>query len=391
MFTPEYTASVSCLSITVSSAGASDTPENSHIVWKHQSSSEWNPGIAVYWSLNPILAFITIRQPIQSFVVYLQDFWKITKLHEQCESWPLPDGFALDVKVWNETRCIFHRLCGLSRLVFGFSWARLSFSACNKLLSLKAVAYVISSMTRLNVSPTPGITTTRIGSRADVDASCPCARVFWISMRRWGTELCGCNGYHSRSSPIIPGTSFCTIFTHSSTLFPNKIESGNPITTFSVSSLHIIAAATEVKVFPWPVLSATSAPSISASQTHHLTIKQMAQTWCTRNIVPGRPGIEYLWPGTHSSVDWRIRWAFSSLTVSSRHSCSILLLIVLITVLNTKQVLAGSRTFSPSSCSWTSLALWPVFFSSLMISFSCSDVSWADGLVLRHSWNVSQC
>jgi len=30
---------------------------------------------------------------------------------------------------------------------------------------------------------------------------------------------------------------------------------------------------------------------------------QMAQTWCTRNIVPGRPEIEYLVPGTQSSVD----------------------------------------------------------------------------------------
>ena len=219
-------------------------------------------------------------------------------------------------------------------------------------------------MTLLNITATPSIVTTRIDSRADVCAGCPCSGVFWISMRRRGTELCLCSGYHSHSSPIIPGKSFCTIFTHSASIFPHKIDNGSPITTVSVSSVQIIAAATEVKVFPWPISSATNAPGISASQTHLLTMNQISKTWCARNFVPGRPGIEYLWPGTWSSIDWRIGWALSSLTASSRHSCSNLLLIVLRTVFSTELVFSGSRSSSPSTCSWISLAPWSVFFSS---------------------------
>jgi len=187
------------------------------------------------------------------------------------------------------------------------------------------------------------------------------------------------------------GKSFCTIFTHSARVVPHKIDSGNPITTFSVSSLHIIAAATEVKVFPRPVSSATSAPGISASQSHLLTMNHMAWTWCTRNLVPARPGIEYLWPPTRLSVDWRIGWAFSRLTTSWRHWCSNSLLIVLRTVLNTELVSSGSRTCSPSTCAWSSLPPWSVFVSSPLICFSCSEGSWADGVILRRSSNASRC
>jgi hypothetical protein len=46
------------------------------------------------------------------------------------------------------------------------------------------------------------------------------------------------------------------------------MDSGKPITTVLVSSLQIIAAGTKVKIFPRPISSATSAPGISASQTH---------------------------------------------------------------------------------------------------------------------------
>jgi len=157
-------------------------------------------------------------------------------------------------------------------------------------MSLKSDPYVISSMILLNVSGTPGIVTARIGSTADVSAGCPCARVVRISLRRWGTECCLRNGYHSRSSPMILWMLFCAVFTHFSRLFPHKIDSGNPITTFSVSSLHIIVAATKVKVLPSLISSATSAPGISASQTHLLTTNHMAQAWCAKTFVPGRPG-----------------------------------------------------------------------------------------------------
>jgi len=63
LFTAKYNASAPCFSITVSFSGSSGTGENSHIVWKHQAQSEWNPSVAVTWSLNPILAFIAICQP----------------------------------------------------------------------------------------------------------------------------------------------------------------------------------------------------------------------------------------------------------------------------------------------------------------------------------------
>jgi len=228
----------------------------------------------------------------------------------------------------------------------------------NKLKGLKSVPYVISSLTLLNVSASPGIVTTRIGSKADVSAACPCGGVDWISQRRWGTQFYLRYGYHSCSPPIILGNTFCARLTHSSSVFPHKMDSGNPITIFSVTNLQSIAAATKLKVFPRPISSATSAPGISVSQTHLLTMNHIGQTWCTRNLVPGRPGSEYLWPGTGSSVDWRIRWAFSSLTASSRHLCSNSLLVVFRTVFNTELVLTGSRFSSPSTCSLTSLAAW---------------------------------
>jgi len=333
LFTAEYSASAPCFSITVSSTGYSGAPENNLIVCKHQSWSDWKPGVEVTWSLDPILAFIPLRQHTLFLVLYRRDSSNIARLHEQCESWPLLDGFALDVKISYDTRWIFHRVSGLSRLVLRSSWVRLALSAFNKSISLTSVANVISSMTLLNVSATPGIVTTMIGSRADVSAGCPCGGVFWISLRGRCTELYLRRGYHSRSSLIIPRKSFCTIFTHLSRVFPHKIDCSNPIKTFSVNSLHIIAAATEVKVFPSPISSAHSAPGISASQTHLLMMNQIAQTWCASNIVPGRPWIEYLWPETQSSIDWRIGWAVSILTASSGHLSSNLSLSVLSTVI----------------------------------------------------------
>jgi len=166
------------------------------------------------------------------------------------------------------------------------------------------------------------------------------------------------------------------------------MDNGNPITTFSVANFQSIATATEVNVFPRPIPSVTSAPGISACQTHLRTMNQMAQTRCTRYLVPGRPGIDSLWLATRFSVDWRIWWAFSSLTTSSRHSYSNSLLIGLRIVHITEMELSGSRTSSPSTRSGTSLAPLSVFFLSSMSSFRCSKVSWADGLILRRSWNI---
>jgi len=237
-----------------------------------------------------------------------------------------------------------------------------------------------------------GIVTTRIGSRVEIRAGCPWGGVDWISNRWQGTEFNLWSGYHYRSPPTMPGKSLCAKLTHSSMVSPHKMNTGNPITTFPVTNLQSISAATEVKVFPRPSSSATSACGISPSQTHLLTMNQIAQTWCSRNLVPGRHGIEYLRPGTRSSVDWLIGCAFSSLTWSSRQSCSNSLMIVLRTVFGTELLSSGWRTSSPSStCSWTSLALLSLFISSSLISFSCSDVRWADTLIFWRSWNLSQC
>ena len=141
-----------------------------------------------------------------------------------------------------------------------------------------------------------------IGSRAEISAGYVWGGVDWISNRQQGTEFNLWSGYHSHSLPRMLGKSFCAKITQSSRVFPHKMDSGNPLTTFQVTNLESIAAATEVKVFPRPISSTTSTPGISASQTHLLMKKQMAQIWCARNFVPGRPGIESLRPGTQSSV-----------------------------------------------------------------------------------------
>jgi len=167
---------------------------------------------------------------------------------------------------------------------------------------------------------------------------------------------------------------------------------GNTITTLSVSNLHIIAAAPEVKVFPSTIESGTSAPGISESQTCLLMTNLIAQSWCARHLVPGMPGIVYLLSGTHFILNWQIGRAFSSLTASSMNSWSNSLLIALRTVWNIKQVLSGSRTSSPSSTwTWTSFALLLVIIWSSMISFSYSNVRCADGLIPRWSWNSWRC
>jgi len=62
------------------------------------------------------------------------------------------------------------------------------------------------------------------------------------------------------------------------------MNSVNPITTFSVTNLQSIAAATKVTIFPRPISSTTSVPGISASPIHLLTMNQMAQTWCDKKL-----------------------------------------------------------------------------------------------------------
>jgi len=96
---------------------------------------------------------------------------------------------------------------------------------------------------------------------------------------------------------------FCTVFTHSSRVFPHRTDSHHLITTFSVGKFHIIGAASKVKISPLPISFATSTPGISESQTHLLILNQIAQSWCARFVVVGTPVIGYMLPGTQSTID----------------------------------------------------------------------------------------
>jgi len=149
------------------------------------------------------------------------------------------------------------------------------------------------------------------------------------------------------------------------------MDSGSRITTFSINNSEIITAATEVKSFSGPISSATSAPGISPSKSYVLRMNTIAQTWCAKNVVLGRPEIEFFWPAAQSSVDWRIGWVFSCLTASSKDFCSNSLMIVQQTGFNTALVFARSRISSPFATSWE-LSLGPVlvFLSFSMILFS---------------------
>jgi len=241
-------------------------------------------------------------------------------------------------------------------------------------------------MTLLNVSATLVIVTTTISSMAEVCTRCPRAGVGWISRRRQQTAFSLCYGYHSCSLLLIPALPFWAIFTHLSGVFPHQTDSGNPTTTISVGNVHSVGSASEVDIFLRPISSATSTPGTSESQTHLLTVNHIAQTWCARTLVPGRPWIKYLLPGTQSSIDWQTSWAFSSLITSWWHSSPISFLIMWRTALNSALVLSESRTSLPSTCSWTSLAPWSVFIWSSINSLSCCEVSWADRLILLCSW-----
>ena len=90
-----------------------------------------------------------------------------------------------------------------------------------------------------------------------------------------------CQVFGGKTCPFPVGRVFCVVRTVATVGFQVKLE---PEPTWEVG----------------PVANTT--PSISASQTHLCTINQMSQTWCTRNLVPGRPGIEFLWPGTWPSI-----------------------------------------------------------------------------------------
>jgi len=99
-----------------------------------------------------------------------------------------------------------------------------------------------------------------------------------------------------------------------------------------------------VKVLPRPILSVTSAPGISESQTLLLTMDHMAWTLYASNFILGMPGIEFVWPGTWSSVSCFIGWAISILTASLRHSWACALLSVLRMLLTTELELSELST-----------------------------------------------
>ena len=190
-----------------------------------------------------------------------------------------------------------HQFSGFSILVLGCFCVRIKFSPLYKFTNLISVPYVILSISLLKVSATLCIVTIRIRSRREECTGCPWGDLVWITERRQSTEFMLCNDDHSGSSQIMSEYMFSAIFTHSTIVFPHKIESSKPTTSFSVSNLHIIATATEVNVLPRPISSATRAHVTSESQTHLHTMKNLTQTWSARNVVVGMPGTEYCCQG----------------------------------------------------------------------------------------------
>jgi Tfp pilus assembly pilus retraction ATPase PilT len=102
-------------------------------------------------------------------------------------------------------------------------------------------------------------------------------------------------------------------------VFHHNIDRANPITTFSISNVCKTASAVEVISLPKSVVFATAATGISKSQTHLHAINNIAKTWCTRDIVTGRPGIEYTLPETQSAFDQRIVPVCRCLTTGCRN------------------------------------------------------------------------
>jgi len=102
-FTVEFSASVPCFSLIVSSCRSSGVSETSHMVWLHQRKSEWNPSAAVTWSCNTIHAFITTFLYTQFIILFWWRLSNIPILHKQYQSWLLLDCFSLDVKILCET------------------------------------------------------------------------------------------------------------------------------------------------------------------------------------------------------------------------------------------------------------------------------------------------
>ena len=81
-------------------------------------------------------------------------------------------------------------------------------------------------MTFLNIPASPDPVTTSNGSTAEVIARCCWAGVACILKRQPGTKFILCNGYHTCSSPIMSGKTFCAIFTDVSRGFRHDIDCG---------------------------------------------------------------------------------------------------------------------------------------------------------------------
>jgi len=105
----------------------------------HQSKSERNPGVAVIWSLNRILAFIEISQRTLCLVLYGWNLSTVQKPHAQYESLLLLHGFYLDNKVQCVTSWILNRYSCCSILLFRSWWQWIGFSVSNMFTTLKSI------------------------------------------------------------------------------------------------------------------------------------------------------------------------------------------------------------------------------------------------------------
>jgi len=252
----------------------------------------------VTYSLNQIHGFIAIRQLTLCFVLYQWDSSIIRKLPEWYESWPLLNGFFLDVKVWYETWWIFHGFSGFSMLFFKFALVRINFRCAtsswdrNLLHMVSHWWHTWMCLQRQAVSPSGLVPWKLLGLGAP---AVEYSESLWeVGIQNYVSAMDSIPVPHLQSGEI------CSVLYSPTPQWysPPKMDTGNPITSFSVSCLHIIAAAPGVKVMSRSISSPTSASRLSGSKTNLLTINHLVQidgqeTWFQASQESNVCGLEH--------------------------------------------------------------------------------------------------
>jgi len=174
-----------------------------------------------------------------------------------------------------------------------------------------------------------------------------------------------------------------TIFNDLSWVIPHNTHSSNPTITISASNLRIIFAATQLYVLLWCNSSATSTSAMTDSQIHLLPMNHIAETWRWKISNACRPQIEFLWQWNQSACNWKIGWAFNSLTTTSWFWRIYLWHIWSDAMLRTDLLTSGlwisSLLYTPS---WHPIAPHCILFSSSIITFNYFKISCTDWLIL---------